>query len=150
MNNNILQKIKSKYGDHRRCSERGTGCNVDLSVLNCIVLKGEELVRHSEKICDCFIFDYRNTLTVYLVELKSKNYNAQDITEKFENSLKKCLDVIKSVDSNDLYTPILILAAHKHRSVEYRILKRPIKFNKRTYHLRFEKCGLKISAFPVK
>ena len=132
MSSNTIQKIKGGYGDCRRCSEHGTGCNVHLSDLNYVALKGEELVQHSEKICDCFIFDDRSTLIIHLVELKSRRYEESDVREKFENSLKECSNMMKKVvGSDNLYTPILVLVALKHRDVERRKLQKPITFKKK-------------------
>lgn len=151
MSSSILQKIENKYGGCRHCSERDTGCKVNLSNLKYIALKGEELVQHSEKICDCFIFDDRNTLTVHLVELKSKSYHASDIREKFENGLKNCLDILKAVDSNNLYRPTLILVASAHRPVERRMVRNiPIVFNDEPYHVITKKCGLILSQLKAK
>lgn len=146
MNNNVLQKISDKYGDKCRCTECGTGCSIKLHGLNCVVLKGEELVQNSKKICDCFIFDDRDKLTIHLAELKSKYYKADDIKEKFENSLSCCRHILKNINANKQYIIELVLVACAHRHIEYRILKkRPIRFNNRSYHLHFKKCGLVLS-----
>lgn len=146
MNNNMLQAISKKYGDKCLCTEHGTGCSIKLHGLNCVVLKGEELVQNSKKICDCFIFDDRDELTIHLAELKSKQYKADDIKEKFENGLSCCGHILKNIKTDKQYDPNLILVACKHRGIEYKILKNhPIRFNGKVYRPHLKRCGLTLS-----
>ena len=147
IDSSMLQKIKNQYGGGRSCSEIGTGCSIDLHDLNCVVLKGEDQAQNSEKMCDCFIFDDRDTLTIHLVELKSTTSHASDIEEKFKNSLNRCNRILAMISPNKQYTPKLVLAARSYRHIESRIPKRMVIRinNKKLYHLNLEKCGLKLS-----
>ena len=98
--------------------------------------------------CDCFIFDDRNTLTVHLVELKSKVSDACDIKEKFENGLNRCSCMLKTISPNKQYTPKLVLAAHNYgRHPETQQLRKiRIRFNGKLYHIHLEKCKLKLAS----
>lgn len=98
--------------------------------------------------CDCFVFDDRNTLTVHLVELKSKVSDACDIKEKFENGLNGCSRILKTISPNKQYTPKLVLAAHNYgRHPETKKLRGiQIRFNGKPYHIHLEKCGLKLAS----
>lgn len=87
MDSSVLQKIRNQYGGGRSCPDLVTGRSINLHDLNCIALKGEEQAEISEKMCGCFIFDDKSTLTVHLVELKSGTSHASDIEEKFTNGL---------------------------------------------------------------
>lgn len=146
MNSRILQKIKDRYEEDCHCFEKGTRCRINLHGLCCIVIKGEKHAQNSEKMCDCFIFDDRNTLTIHLVELKSRVSDAYDIKEKFENGLNACSRILKGIKLNEQYTPKLILAAHNYgRHTETKKLQKiQIKFNGKTHHIYLEKCGLKL------
>jgi hypothetical protein len=143
----ILQEIKDQYVDKCICSETRTRCKINLQGLNCVVLKGENLVQNSKKICDCFIFDDRETLTIHLVELKSTTSHASDIEEKFKNSLANCNRILKNIAPNRQYVPKLVIAAHTYRHAEAKILRNIlIKFNNKTLRLNLKNCGLKLSS----
>lgn len=146
MVSSLLQKIKEQYGGGRSCSETGTGCNIKLLGLNCIVLKGEEQAQNYEKMCDCFIFDDRNTLTVHLVELKSKTSHASDIEEKFRNGLNGCNRILAKISPNKQHMPKLVLAACSYRRPEKRRLKQIVLWvNNKPCRLNLERCGLELS-----
>ncbi|MEM9752805.1 MAG: hypothetical protein AAF916_05405 [Planctomycetota bacterium] len=69
-----------------RCSENA--CRASSQHMPKIICKGESLISDGGKACDCvfFLLEAKNLATnIGLVELKSNNFNARTIGEKFEN-----------------------------------------------------------------
>ena len=140
----FIECIRERFGNSviKHCKEKG--CNLNLeNIRNHIILKGEKICRN-RKICDCIIFIERNgKIIVVIVELKSRNFDVDEVVEKLQNASQVALKILNSCNSGNYkidFFPIVL--AKKWRNIESRRLTdERIKFRNRNYLILPKSCG---------
>ena len=125
----ITERIGDEYSQAKKktCKERK--CGLSLSrIPNCVVLKGESLPEHfqsgdKQAVCDCFIFDSRDTLTVSIIELKSSSLDATQIQKKFENSRNIVKIIVQKSGCLSSFNLVLILLAKEYSTSQKKKLQ---------------------------
>ena len=130
-----------------KCKERGCMLSME-DMPGCVILKGELLPERMGlgsdlAVCDCFVFDARNDITVSLVELKSNDLHASQIEKKFENSLSIASRLIQENRSSAHFHLALVLVAKGYSAASKKKLQ-SIRIRKMRLLLRT--CGLKLKS----
>lgn len=137
----------------QRCSERG--CTLRLQGLrNHVVLKGEEILqdRQDRKLpmCDCIIFVTDGSVTIGVVELKSKTADPSQIESKLTNSSRAALDIVeKYTDSRTEIRLYHLVLCKRWRPIEHRAIasKRiKVRGKREEYSIITKRCGVSFSA----
>jgi hypothetical protein len=71
-----------------------------------------------EKRCDCVIFYFPinfKKIIVFVIEVKGRNYDFEEVQKKFENSIKR-LESLEEVRNRAIIIPVLYAQRHRSRS----------------------------------
>ena len=124
----MIRTIKEAYAhaSDNKCCEHGV--EIKIRKRSCTtIFKGERLASGSAlKMCDCIVFHHNR---VFLIELKSAHLNYNSIVEKFQNSYRKSICMLKS-------------AAQRPSDVFFILVAKEYGNHYATQRLR---CGFKIS-----
>ena len=145
----IIDRIRSQYSNIQPsncCKEQG--CELDLHDLNnYVVIKGEKLSQGDYKMCDCVIFDDRDTVTVTIVELKRSAFHSDAIIEKLCKGVEEALQILRKIHYRDSYHVQLILLTNHMPTFDMGALRRSNRFKigKTKLTIKRCKCGQKLS-----
>ncbi|MGD2247085.1 MAG: hypothetical protein PVF58_01680 [Candidatus Methanofastidiosia archaeon] len=133
----IFDCIKEKYCDAivLNCAEKG--CKIDLrEIENYIILKGEKICKN-RKICDHIIFIGNNSITIVIVEFKSKNAKSSEVEEKLYNCSNYALEILeKYTDGSFTYDFYHYVVVKSWRPPEYRkIVNTRLNIRGRRYNI---------------
>lgn len=142
----ILQNIIEKHTPQVRCKCEEKKCNLNLKgYRKKVILKGEECVGNSCKMCDCLIFiNEKNKLLIPIVELKSNSFKANEVVEKFYNGLEQCEEILSECSRDDItckFILIFLAKSYKRTSEFTKIRDSEIKYKNKRYHIRCKNCG---------
>ncbi len=128
-----------------RCEERG--CKLGLGSMPAhVTLKGESL-RGDRRMCDCIVIAAHGTsLTITLVELKSKTAHAREVCEKLENGTRAALDLLHECGCSPSRLYHLALAKRWDASELAVVSKARLRVYGRTYGVLAKRCGASLHA----
>ena len=148
-----INDIGHEYSEAKvsRCKE--SGCELSMEEMHDhIILKGEKLsgllgYGNTRAVCDCFVIDIRNGVTVSIIELKSADLHASQIQKKFENSLCMAKALVQENCSSIGFHLVLVLLAKKYSTSAKKKLQ-AIRIGSRSMHHRvlLKKCGLALKS----
>ena len=138
-----LNRIAEKYSRAKvnKCAEQGCKLRA-MSGSKFLILKGEIVDPHN-KMCDCLVFGGDGEIV--LVELKNTIQHANDILEKFRNSITASLNIVSEADLKASCVVLVLLAKKYRRPIEYNTIKRELIEGK--HPIRIGQCGDLVSKF---
>lgn len=124
-----------------RCSE--SSCTLRLDHLsNHVVLNGEEICE-DRRMCDCVVFVLDDSVTIGVVELKSRTIHTSEVLDKLTNSSEIALAIFEKYSGRRTKPIFLHILLHKGSDgTERRKLgKTRIKVRGKEYGIITKPCG---------
>jgi hypothetical protein len=142
-----IARIKRDYAHalRDRCSERRCTLRLD-HLSDHIVLKGEEICE-DRKMCDSIVFVVNSSVTIGIVELKSKTIHTSEVADKLANSSEIALDIFKKHGDRRTKSEFLHILLYKalDGSESRKLRDRKIKVEGREHDIIPERCGSSFS-----
>lgn len=135
-----------------KCSEKN--CNLKDITREFIILDGDNIKDNQEKSVDCIIIDSRKNIDdayrVILCELTSSSKKIDDAREKFENSGKLIVNIMKDINMPIYKIDCLLLGkiVKNGQTIPKKYLTKPVKINgysNKNTIINQQKCGFSIN-----
>ena len=138
-----IASIKRNFAHalRRGCSE--SSCTLRLDYLSDHIVLNGEVICEDRKMCDCIVFVVNSSVTIGVVELKSRTIHTSEVLDKLTNSSEIALGIFEKYGSRRTKPIFLHILLHKGLDgTERRKLgKTRIKVRGKEYGIITKPCG---------
>lgn len=142
----VLDEIRKRVGEENLTNScGGQGCGVDMTDVPHprIVVDVERVSKRKGRRCDRILFyvDWtRSKLVVVLIELKSGNANATEVSEQLQGGAKFADEVVPQ-DIETTCIPVVFHGKRIHHAQLRKLKRNEVRFRRQKFPVRKKGCG---------